>query len=283
MLDLQSVRFCLEILWRWWRQSLFSLPDTRSSVRAQPATTWDLNYSRDSLPAEPKATALHFPLFFQSAFADKIKQLRASVLMESSYLPPYWKAFGNRCSFNTRWTSSCCAISEDLKTSKALCWLHVAGDCVAKYVGSSVNVLEARLRLVPLLYKDASIILGLLGWWTGAFSTTNHSCCDGFLWIFSSVITPLWIAHVPLSSTYKCFGSSSAAEGLQSLKDWRAAHTWSWSITVDLTHPDCGLCHKSQSKRQLRIPVTNFFLSSCTTNNSWKKTKIAYYQNWMTT
>lgn len=174
-----------------------------------------------------------FPPFFQSAFADKIKQLRASVLMESSYLPPYWKAFGTRCSFNTRWTSSCCAISEDLKTSKALCWLHVAGDCVAKYVGSSVNVLEARLRLVPLLYKDASIILGLLGWWTGAFSATNHSCRDGFLWIFSSVITPLWIAHVPLSSTYKCFGSSSAAEGLQSFKDWRAAHTWWWSITVD--------------------------------------------------
>lgn len=234
MLDLLSVWFCLEIPWRRRRQSLFSLLDTGSFVRHQPATTWDLNYSRDSLPAEPKATALYFPVFFfKSAFTDKIKLLRASVLMESSYLPPRWKAFGTRCSLNTRWTSSCCAISEDLKTWKALCWLYVAGDCVAKYVGSSVDVLDATLRLVPLLYKDASIIRGLLGWRRGAFSATNHSCLDGFLWIFSSVITPLWIAHVPLSSTYKCFGSRSAAEGLQSFNDWRAAHTWWWSITVD--------------------------------------------------
>lgn len=40
---------------------------------------------------------------------------------------------------------------------------------------------KAGLRLVPLLCKDASIIRGLLGWWTGAFSATNHSCLDGFL------------------------------------------------------------------------------------------------------
>lgn len=55
----------------------------------------------------------------------------------------------------------------------------MAGDCVAKYVGSLVDVLEA--RLVLLLYKDASIIGGLLGWWRGAFSPTNHSPLDGFL------------------------------------------------------------------------------------------------------
>lgn len=63
----------------------------------------------------------HIIFFFpRSAFSDKIKLLRASVLMESSYLPPRRKAIGTGC--NTRWTSSCCAISEDLKTWKALCW-----------------------------------------------------------------------------------------------------------------------------------------------------------------
>lgn len=39
----------------------------------------------------------------------------------------------------------------------------MAGDCVAKYVGRLVDVLDARLRRVPLLYKDASIIQNLLG------------------------------------------------------------------------------------------------------------------------
>lgn len=66
--------------------------------------------------------------FLQSAFTDKIKLLRASVLMEISYLLPRWKAFGTRCSFNTRWTSSCCAISEDLKTWKpcvGFTWLEI--------------------------------------------------------------------------------------------------------------------------------------------------------------
>lgn len=47
-------------------------------------------------------------------------------------------------------------------------------------------MLEARLRLVPLLYKDASIIQNLLGWGEGpgggrAFNATNHSRLDGFL------------------------------------------------------------------------------------------------------
>lgn len=43
-------------------------------------------------------------------------------------------------------------------------------------------MLEARLRLVPLLYKDASIIQNLLGWGGGgAFNATNHSRLDGFL------------------------------------------------------------------------------------------------------
>lgn len=69
-------------------------------------------------------------------------------------------------------------ISKHEKPRVGSTWLEIVS---LNMFGSAVDALGARLRLVPLLYQDASVIRGLLDERRGAFSAANHSCLDGFL------------------------------------------------------------------------------------------------------